>query len=133
MIGASSLGIEIVDQRVEAVLVVGAVLTIDEACGRAAIDVSDKSKLPRSRAGRRPFELSVSRQRQHSACPARCSACTPAPSPGIGHDAFRIRGQGNTERLPGDNAVAHVDDGPLKSHLRRSPRRPFELSVSRQR
>ncbi len=136
-------GVEVVDQRVQAVLVPGAVGPLAVAGGGAAVDVPDQRDLPSPGIRRGPFEPAAGRQeedgarRWRRALPARATAAagTAADQPGHRLDVLGVGRQGNSQGLAGGHAVARLTRAALKSHFPNAPagRGPFEDSIRRQR
>ena len=116
-ISARGVGVQVVDKRVQAVLRVSAIGSVDIARGRTAEHVADQQHFRPALRRSRPFELAVA-DGQQVHCPflGRGASGSPGLREGERAEGIRRRGQGNgLSRRHGD---AHVRDDSLHGELR---------------
>ncbi len=115
-IGGGGLGVEEIDEGVEAVFVGGAVLAVGEAGGGTAIEVAYKGEVPGAvGAGGGPVKGSVGGDGDDgggggSAAASAASATTAAGARGRG-DGLGIGGNGDGECGSGDDGVVGITAG----------------------
>ena len=116
-IGARGVRIEVVDERVQAVLRVSAVGAVDVAGGRTAEDVADEHHLRAAFRRSRPFDL-AGEDGQHIRGSFLGRGARRSPGLGEGERAQGIGRRGQGDGLPRRHTDSRIGDDALHGELR---------------